>query len=307
MKELFLKNWSLKLLSLASALVLWFIVVGLQNAPQEFETPLEVKPFNLSEQYTVAGGLPYAKVKILADKDEQRQIRPEDFDAYIDLKNVEPGKVTSTVYVTSKNPKVTIVSISPESVTITVEKKSEKEMSVDYEVIGKVRDGFQLKNVKIEPQKVRLSGAVSTLGAIKKVKAQLVLNGTENHTFVLSRISLVDQDNKSLQGLKIMPESIDATIEIDATQQEKIVPVKPRFTGSLKGGFLSKITVRPNVINLQADGKILENISSIETEIIDLDKIVKTGSLMVNLILPKDTHASSGSKVEVYLEISEVK
>lgn len=306
MKELFLKDWLLKILSVASALLLWFIVVGLQNAPQQFETPLEIKPFNLSEQYTVAGDLPHAKVKILVDKEAQRQIRPEDFDAYIDLKNVEPGKVTSAVYVTSKNPKVTIVSISPESVTITVDKIGEKDMNVDYDLSGKVRDGSELKGVTIDPQKIQLSGAVSTLSALKKVKADIVLNGTENHTFTLSHVSLVDQDGKPLQGIKIIPDSVDATVEIDATQQEKIVPVKPRLSGTLKSGFVSKITVRPNIVNLQADSKILENITSVETDPIDLDKITKTGSYSVNLILPKGTSVSSGTKVEVYLEISEV-
>ncbi|MFA7277625.1 MAG: CdaR family protein [Candidatus Gracilibacteria bacterium] len=305
MKELFLKNWLLKIVSIASALLLWFVVVGLQNAPQQFETPLEIKPFNLSEQYTVVGSLPHAKVKILVDKEAQRQIRPEDFDAYIDLKNTEPGKVTSTVYVTSKNPKVTIVSVSPGSVTVAIEKTAEKQMVVEYEISGKVRDGSQLKGVKVDPQKVQLSGATSSINALKKIKAVIILNGTENHTFTGNHLSLVDQDGKPLQGIKVTPDSVDATVEIDAMQQEKIVPIKPRLSGTLKSGFLSKITVHPNVINLQANSKILESISGLETDLIDLDKITKTGSYPVNIILPKDAHASSGTKVDVYLEISE--
>ncbi len=306
MKELFLKNWLLKIVSIASALLLWFVVVGLQNAPQQFETPLEIKPFNLSEQYTVVGSLPHAKVKILADKDVQRQIRPEDFDAYIDLKNTEPGKVTSTVYVTSKNPRVAIVSVSPGSVTVAIEKMIEKEMVVEYEISGKVRDGSQLKGIKVNPQKVRLSGAISTMNALKKIKAMIVLNGTENHTFTGSHLSLVDQDGKPLQGIKVTPDSVDATVEIDAMQQEKIIPIKPRLSGALKSGFLSKITVRPNVINLQANSKILEGIAAIETDVIDLDKVTKTGTYPVNIVLPKDTHTFSGTKVDVYLEIAEV-
>lgn len=307
MKELFFKNWSLKLLALGSALLFWFIVLGVQNAPQQFETPLEIKPFNLSEQYTVAGALPYAKVKILADKEVQRQLKPDDFEVYVDLKNAEPGKVTSTVYVTAKNTKVTVVSIAPESITIPIEKRVEKEMVVEYEVAGKVKDGSLLKSVKINPEKVVISGAESTIAAIKKVQVLIALNGTENKSYILNHAALVDQSGKPLQGVKISPETIDASIEIVSTQQEKAVPVKPRFTGALKTGFVSKMTVRPNIINLQGDGRILDTISFVETEVIDLDKVTKTGGYTAVLMLPKDVRAPSGNRVEIYLEITEVK
>ena len=305
MKELFLKNISLKLLALGSALVFWFIVLGLQNAPQEFETPLEVKPFNLSEQYTVVGALPRAKVKILADKEVQQQLHPEDFDVYIDLKNAEPGKLTSAVYVTSKNPKVTIVSVAPESITLTLEKKTQKEMLIEYEVMGRVKDGFQLKSVKMDPERITLLGAGSTLSAIKKIKVIIPLTGTESHALTLSHVALVDQTGKPLQGVKTSPESIDAFVDIASTQQEKTVAVKPKFTGVLKSGFLNKITVRPNTVSVSGDIKMLESLSGLETEPIDLDKVTKSGIYTTNLILPRDIHTPNGSRVEVTLEIAE--
>lgn len=305
MKELFLKNLSLKILALGSALMFWFIILGLQNAPQEFEAPLEVKAFNLSEQYTVVGALPRAKVKILADKEIQQQLKPEDFEVYVDLKNAEPGKLTSAVYVTSKNPKVTIVSVAPESMTLTIEKKSQKEMTVEYEIAGKVKSGFQLKGVKIEPTKVMLFGAGSTLNAIKKIKVVIPLTGTESRPITLSHADLIDQAGKPLEGVKLSPEAIDVFVDIASTEQEKTLPVKPKFTGTLKSGFLSKIIVRPNIVTITGDIKVLESLTNLETEPIDLDKITKSGVYTTNLILPRDTHTTGSSRVEVTLEIAE--
>lgn len=307
MKELLFKNLSLKILALASALVFWFIVLGLQNAPREFETPLEVKPFNLSEQYTVVGALPYAKVRILADKDVQQQLQAKDFEVYLDLKSAEPGKLTSAVYVTSKNPKVTIVSVAPESITLMIEKKSQKEVMVEYEVIGKVKDGFQLKNVKIDPERVTLLGAGSTLSAIKKVKVLIPLTGTESRPLTLSNVGLVDQAGKPLEGVKTSPESIDAFVDIASTQQEKVVPVKPKFTGVLKNGFISKMTMQPSTVNIVGDIKVLESLTGLETEPIDLDKVLKSGVYVTNLILPREIRVATGNRVEVVLEITDVK
>jgi YbbR domain-containing protein len=307
MKELFMKDWSLKLIAIGSALIFWFIILGLQNAPQDFGVPLEIKPFNLSEQYTVVGALPSANVKILADKEVQRQLRPDDLEIYIDLKNVEPGKVTSAVYVTSKNPKVTVVSVEPESVTMTIEKRVEREVVLDYVVTGKASSNSEVKSVKASPERVTLSGAASILSGLKKVRILVPLTGGEDRSFVLNRATLVDQDGKPLQGVKIAPEEIDADVEIISTQQEKIVPIKPRLTGALTSGFLTKISVKPTVMSVQGDAKLLDTISALDMEAIDLSKVTKTGWYSSSVILPKDLRTATGTKVDLYLEISDVK
>lgn len=306
MKEFFLRNASLKIIALAAALLFWFIMLGLQNAPHEFDSTFEIKPFNLSEQFTVVGALPQAKIKILVDKDIERQLRKEDFEVYVDLKNIEPGKLTSAVYVTSKNPKVTVVSVVPDSLTMTIEKKAQKEMAIEYEVTGKVKDGFQLKGVKIDPEKIMLMGAASTLNAIKKIKTMISFDGTESKSLELSHITLLDQAGKPLQGIKTSPDSIDAIIDIVSTQEEKTVPVKPKFIGSLKTGFVSKITVHPNAVNIRGDIKNLEFVTGLETEPIDLEKISKTGTYLTTLILPHDIHATTGNRIEVYIEVTEI-
>lgn len=307
MKELLVKDWSLKLLAIGSALMFWFIILGLQNAPQDFGVPLEIKPFNLSEQYTVVGALPSANVKILADKEVQRQLHPDDLEVYIDLKNIEPGKMTSIVYVTSKNPKVTVVSVQPESVTMTIEKRVEKDMVLDYVVTGKPGDSSEVKSIKASPDRVTLSGAASILSGIKKVRVLVPLTGTEDRSFVLNGATLVDQDGKSLQGVKVTPEEIHANVEIDSTQQERVVPIKPRLSGALTSGFLTKISVKPTVMNIQGDAKALDSVSTLDTEVLDLSKVTKTGWYSSTVILPKDIHTTAGIKVDVYLEVSDVK
>ncbi len=307
MENLILKNLSLKLLALISALGFWFIILGLQDAPRLFETPLEIKPFNLSEQYMVVGKLPLAKVKIRADKEVQKQLRPEDFEVYIDLKDAVPGKTTGLVAVTSKNPKVVIVSVSPESVTLDIEKKAEKELAIDHEVVGKAKDGYQIKSIEIAPVRVKISGATSRLASLKKIKVLIALTGNETRTFMISNATLLDQDGKPLDGFKLTPEKIEVQMEISSTLQEKTVPIKPRFSSSLKNGFLNKLSLKPAVITIQGDGKALESINSVETEPIDLEKITKTGTYPVNLQLPRDMKSLTGNKAEIIIEIIELK
>ncbi len=307
MKQTLITNLSLKLLALASALGFWFIILGLQDAPRLFETPLEIKPFNLSEQYMVVGKLPLAKVKIRVDREVQKQLRPEDFEVYIDLKDAKPGKTTGLIAVTSKNPKVAIVGVAPESITLDIEKKAEKELTIEQEEIGKVKDGYQIKSIEITPPRVKISGATSLLSSLKKVHVSIALTGSETKSFAINNAILLDQDGKPLDGFKLIPEKIEVRVEVSSTLQEKTVPIKPRFSSSLKNGFLNKMSLKPAVVTIQGEGRALENMSSVETEPIDLEKITKTGTYPVNLQLPRDMKSLTGNKVEIIIEIIELK
>jgi len=168
-KDLFLKNFFLKILALLSALVFWFFIVGLQNIPQSFERPLNIETFNLPEELVVASKLPKAEVKIVTDKATRRSLTIEDFDAYIDLRDARPGTMTSSVYVTSKNPKVSIAKITPETITVQVEEKFEKDIPVTIKVKGKPKNGYIIASAWSTPGVVTIRGTEARLNEIHEV------------------------------------------------------------------------------------------------------------------------------------------
>jgi hypothetical protein len=85
-------NFALKILSLAIALILWFLVAAKKPVEQEFEVPLKYK--NIPSGLRIAGTFPeFANVRVTGSKLSLLKLERQNITISLDMQKLKEGPV----------------------------------------------------------------------------------------------------------------------------------------------------------------------------------------------------------------------
>lgn len=175
LRDLILKNTGLKLVSLFLAFVLWMIVFqGDEFVDQSFEVPVRIVPgpSSIVMDQTVL----MVKVDIEGTPLLLRRLLPSDIVVRIPLASEEEGKVSIDIAPEHLGlpSELRIVSISPPTVSVTVEPKERKRVPILNAIEGDPAPGYRVRSVRKQPSTVEVEGARSEVAAIEGVPMQPV-------------------------------------------------------------------------------------------------------------------------------------
>lgn len=174
MSRLF-ENPGLKVVSLMLSLALWFLVAGEKTSEIGLTVPLELQ--NMPTELEVAGEAANdVEVRLRATPAIIQQLDREDVSVRIDLKGVEEGEhffhLTETLV---RRPfGVTVVKLSPASLTLNLEHTLERDVPIEGRVRGTPHADFEVSEILAEPSVVRLAGPRSRVAALKSVFTEAV-------------------------------------------------------------------------------------------------------------------------------------
>ena len=156
-----LDNLPLKVISVALALLLWFVIgektserglsvpVELQNVPRDLE--LVGEPTNVVD------------VRVRAAPSVIQRLTPGDVSARIDLSGVREGE--HIVHLTSDDIRVPfgvrVVKITPSIITMGFERTMQKTVPIRPRLLGRPALGYEVAEVGAEPGEVRVAGPKS--------------------------------------------------------------------------------------------------------------------------------------------------
>lgn len=295
------RNLHLKLFSLLLAMIFWVFVVSIENTFYQFPGEVAIQVFNQAADLAFASPLGSVKLIIRTTNSVSlRSLSPNDFEAYVDLRNVAAGKRKVPVLVTAKNPAVSVVRIEPSEIEVILSPVREKVISLKTTQRGQPSRGFRVQGIKLSQQTVKISGAESLLKKISNVKAEIMLEGTEDAN-VSKQITpkIYDASGGELKGLDINPETLEVMLTIVESEISKSLGIRPRFSGALLSGVVKKIVTNPGVTVVTGSRETLEKLDVLETEVIDLKGIEESFEKTVKLILPTGISLGEGEKGEV--------
>ena len=170
MIEKMFKNWVLKLISLAFAVVLWFFVMGESRMEVNHIVPLEY--VNLPKGLMIASEVPTSvALRISGPRALQVNLGPGDIELTVDLKDLSAGvtsfrRLEESLDIPSG---LKITRISPSYVDVKLERVRERTVPVRVVLTGEPAPGFIVQSFKAIPDKVVVSGAESELKGISEV------------------------------------------------------------------------------------------------------------------------------------------
>lgn len=165
-----LRNFGLKLLSLAIAVMLWFAIVREPVAEVAITVPIEFHngPDSLEISSEV---IPQVQVRVRGANGIVRALGPGEVHAIIDLKTASAGEHTYDLSPkTISVPRdVEVVQVIPSQFRLSLDRRASKRVEVRPRVIGASAPGFRMEDVKVEPDWVSIVGPEKRVMAIDSV------------------------------------------------------------------------------------------------------------------------------------------
>ena len=164
------ENLTLKLISLAFAIVLWFFVMGEKRHEVSHIVPVTYK--GVPEGLLIANQVPGSvEVAISGPRALLSHLAVGDMAIVVNLAGVEAG-VTSFKRLEESlqiPAGLTVTRISPAYVDVKLERIRDKQVPVRVVLSGEPAAGFRVRHVRVVPARVAISGAESELKTISEV------------------------------------------------------------------------------------------------------------------------------------------
>lgn len=172
-KNLFLKNWGLKLFSFLLALIFWLTLVSPEKVFSEKTLTIPLELHNIPpEMELMERPLATIDVKIMASKSLINEITSANVHAVL---NLEKASLDQEDYPLNKSM-ISIPSgaevreIYPSQVSLKLERTREILLDVEANIIGELKEGLKVENVGIFPPQVLIKGPESKVKDNLKVR-----------------------------------------------------------------------------------------------------------------------------------------
>ena len=273
MKERLTNNWGLKILAFLIAVLLWFIVVNIDNPiKQEVFNDIPVNVINtevLAEEqqtFQILDDTQTVSVTITAQRSVLQKISPSDIMAVADMKELTL-KTQIPIHVTVNKHKVESAVATPRNLQVKLEEEKTEKFPIIPTTTGTVRDGFALGDIRAVPQKVSIRGPKSVIERISRVEASVNVSGLSQDQLLDSELVLYDQNNEEIDQ-KLLTNNIGVNGVGVSVQILHTKNVALSFDTSeiktLRGYEFKGITYQPIEVVVAGKKDVLNNLNEIK-------------------------------------------
>lgn len=236
LRALFLEDWTLKALALLITLGLWYAVTT-QRAPATkrlHDVPLE---FLLPDNVDI-GNDPLDKVDVTlkGSQDKLAVLTARDLVAQVDVTELLPGDRNPRL--TDKNVSmelpegVSILEITPRSLTLHLEPVETREVPVEARFEGAPPEGYSRGAVAVAPERIRVRGPQSHVNAVERAYTETISLAGRREPFADPQVSVDIPDHKVVP----LDAAVSVRVEIGEEVSERRftnVPVRPESGGTI--------------------------------------------------------------------------
>jgi len=296
------KNLTAKILALIMAIVLWVYVMNEQNPPVEtsMEIPLEVR--NLSNSVVAVYIPDTVRVKVRGPRTLIIGLTQGDIKSYIDLKGLSDGN--NTLKVTTSIPaSVELMEVNPDKINFRLDTIASRQVPIEARIGGTPTDG-SIGKITYGSPTVAIKGPSELLDKVVKSLVDVDISGKTGDFTIMATPIPVDDKGKKVEGLSVHPGEMSVSLSIVPVINKKVVDVKPNVVGTLaKGIVLNQISLKPEVVEISGDKKLIETTDFIYTEPIAITGIDKDMTLDVKLQI-KEGITSNKNAVTVHISVA---
>ena len=195
----------------------------------------------------------------------------------------------------------TVSKMVPESIAIVVDKSSQKQISVEPIIVsGGVNDpSLRIETLIPLYSSVRVTGPESELEKISHAVIDISLSGLIDKTVdYTGKIYLVDDKGQKYENKFVSCDKSEIKVTIPV-KKYKTVPIEVEYTNKNVDDYAYEIDVETEKIEINGNADVIDSISSVKTEKIDLSGIAGATSFRVKLQLPAGAYTNEDDSVTV--------
>ena len=302
-----------QIVSLFISIGLWLYVTNTENPIRTVEVskvPVQLLNANdLSKQgmALVPNQSIYVDLKVEGYSQDVYKLNKDNFSIKIDLAEyaLKLGDNSIPITIVDTPSIVTVKNTSNLVVTVKIEEIIEKDFKVESRIDVAAKANYYVAQPQINPETVTVSGPKSLVSQVKGV----VVLGQEDNVFedIVKNYEVVaiGDSGYTVEGVKLSTERVQVIIKVNPG---KSVPIKVGTIGNAGYNInIASMELSQNYVEITGPQYILDSISEIYTEAIDLSRITKNSNMKVDLIFPDGIEKASISYVTVSIEVEEAK
>jgi YbbR domain-containing protein len=292
-------NVGYKILALCLAFLLWYYVAGQMNpmAKQTYTRPLELRPSTTRLLATTS--LPQVTITVCGIRTLVSSLQDRDIHAYVDVSDQTAGVCSLPVKIDVPD-NIQVLSIYPRTVRVSLDYWAQKKVPVRAVLQGEPYTGYMTLTPSVTPAQVMVSGPRSLLSGIQSVQAIVPLAGVTTNVTQQVPIQLAQPNDK----LQIDPGTVEVVVPVVISGPVKTVPVNADVTGTPgQGKAVTKVVVEPALVDVTGAQDVLNGLTAVSTQPVDISGAVDRVVENVSLVLPSGVSLVSQGPVQVTVEI----
>lgn len=315
MKKNMINKFTLKVLSLIIAILIWLLVRNVDDpivVRTFYEIPVSIENASyLAENLEIpllVDGKDTVKVRVKGARSVVNKLEKEDIKAVADMTQIiskDTTPIMVPVEVTGTGISDSDITVRPRNIQVDIEKQKSVEKTIAVSTGDTQPDkDYEIGNLKANPEKVTISGPETIINKIDKVVALIDVTGRkESNIEIKSQLKIYDKNldelsPKQLEYLNIK-EISDNTIRIQAQfwKVKQNVKIKAEYSGEPKRGYeVDSINLVPDTISVAGTDEALKKLeqegNTLEIPGKYIDVTDKTGDFEQNIdlseLLPED-------------------
>lgn len=326
-------NIPLKIMSVAVAVVVWLIVVNIDNpVGTNYYTLNNVELINKEyvESSDTIGKMcmpeqsqDSIRVAITTTKKIRDRIKVTDISAVADLQqavSLDTNPVMVPITVTCSIPGVSVndIKVTPQNLSVNLDEKETQEFVVNVSKGDtKPSKDYEVGSLTANPEKVRITGPKTLINKIDKVNAAIDLDGNTQDFSQDVNLTIIDKNQEPLSDSEMNSLRIENNAKVVVTARlwkiRQGVGISAGYVGTPADGYqVGSVKTVPDTISVAGSTEGLEslaqndNVITIPADSIDISGESKDVEKKINLsnLLPDNVKLTSDSSEDVWVTVS---
>ena len=270
------RNLGLKIVAFIFAFFLWFIVANVDN-PISRTTFSNIQVNIANDDIILQGGNVYrvvgsqtVSVVVSAKRSVLENIEPSDIVATADIAEMDsdtglvPIEISIRGY--ERGDDYESAEAVPRNLQIVTEKTNTKVFTLTVTTVGTPRDGFELGDMTVNPERVTIAGPQSTIDQISRASASISVSGISESQEIKADLVLYDDDGNSMDQNQLSNNLGDDGITVNVeVLKKKSVPMTFSVSGTPADGYAYKgCSSEPEMVEICGNPDVVNEVDSID-------------------------------------------
>uniref|UniRef100_UPI0040565627 CdaR family protein n=1 Tax=Acetatifactor sp. TaxID=1872090 RepID=UPI0040565627 len=271
MRKKILNNWTLKLASLVLAIVIWFLVVQIEDPPDtKTFSNIQVKLINTellereNKVYEILDNTNIASVTVRAPKSVFGYLRASDIVAVADVSKITDINTIAIDYSIQNVEGWESIEGNHDVVRLSVEDKSVRWIDVVHSTVGEVAENYMIASAEPDQTQIEISGPKSVVERVRYAGVEIDVEGATNDRSANVDITLYDSEGNVVEqdNIKKNVSYVHMDVEVLATKE---IPVEIHYMGIPAEGYTATgvVSSEPDMIRIAGSTYALSRISKI--------------------------------------------
>ena len=228
LRRIFVEDWSLKLLSLAIAIILWLLVTG-QNQPVTAHVNVQLN-FIRPQSLEISNDPPRTvDVMLTGSRSKLDDLTTLDLVATVDISDQRAGervlRLADKAQITLPQG-IKVDGFQPSAIPVRLEEIVERQVAIEPKLEGRPADGYEVYALYPAKGSITVRGPASRVNALQKVMTESIWLGGRKESFTASNLAVDVPDPK----IDLLEPIVSVNVEIGERRVEKSFSGVPVIT-----------------------------------------------------------------------------